>query len=160
MYDIFKLQGGHKPPKRKELTAMKNYSVYEIESILKANNWKETKITCPDGFVVAVTPCSYADKITKASDCAYFLIDGDMPFMGGDNLFDVRNTINNHAEDLKRLNEDREELKKYFEAHKGHWNDDTWSAYSDSHKSMFGFRPHGEVFGVYVEPYPGAMVGA
>ena len=133
-----------------------------IESIIKAfeeNHFKATTITCPDGVEVVVTPCSYAEEITSVDQCDYFLVHGDMPWMGGSKLEDVVKEINDHARLAEELDNERKELRVFFDKHQTEgWNDDAWSWYSDWHKDLYGYRPHGRVCGEYIEPYKGACL--
>ena len=135
------------------------YTTEQITKILKDNHFAETVITCPDGVDVVVKPCSYADKITDISQCDYFLCYGDLPWMGDDTVEKITRQINEHAKDLAELMDERKELRQFFDDHQANgWDDDSWSWYSDWHKDLYGYRPHGRVCGEYVEPYPGAYV--
>ena len=65
----------------------------------------------------------------------------------------------NYVEEEKRYREDNEpKIREYFEKNfEGKtWNEidpDNWSFYSDWHKDVFGYRPHGIVCGEYVNPH-------
>lgn len=126
------------------------------EKVIKAfeeNGWKDTVITCPDGAKAKVSPCSYVD-VKSVTDCEYFLIYWDMPWGGEDNIDALVNTLNRHEELLKEQNKSVMEIHSYFNEHQANgWTDDAWDFYSDWHKDVFGFRPHGKVCGVYVRPY-------
>ena len=144
--------------KRKETETMK-YSVKEIVKMFEENNWKETKITCPDGESVYVTPCSYADEITDVAQCDYFLCASDIPWMGSSSIDQLVHEINEHASLKAELDDERAKLRAYFDKHqKDGWDDDSWSWYSDWHKDCYGYRPHGYVCGEYIEPYKGACL--
>jgi hypothetical protein len=65
--------------------------------------------------------------------------------------------IYNQAEEDKSYNEE-DEIREYFAEHfEGKiWDEiepERWEFYSDWHKDVFGFRPHGIVCGVYVSPH-------
>lgn len=130
-----------------------------LEAIFAMNGWRETEITCPDGVTISVTPCSYLDTICSSADCEYFLVYADIPYMGANNLTELAERINGHADALKELKAERYDLRCFFEKHeKNGWSDDDWSCYSDWHKDLYGYRPHGHVCGEYVEPYKGACI--
>lgn len=67
--------------------------------------------------------------------------------------------IYNYLEEDRRYREDMEpKIRKYFAEHlEGKdWKDidpDDWSFYSDWHKDVFGYRPHGIVCGEYIDPH-------
>ena len=96
---------------------MKRYSVEEIVSILKANGFRKTTITCPDGAEVIVTPCSYAPEITDIAQCDYFLVDGDIPWMGDRHIDQVVHEINEHATLKAELDSERAKLRVFFDKH-------------------------------------------
>lgn len=131
----------------------KPLTVENVERLLRMNGWEETVIVCPDGARVSVTPCGYGD-ITKLSDCDYFLVHGDMPWMGGDKLEKVVDELNRHAELLAEQEAQKKKLREYFEAGQADgWTKHDWSWYSDWHKDLYGYRPHGYVCGEYVNPH-------
>lgn len=56
--------------------------------------------------------------------------------------------------------EEEPKIRKYFAEHFAGktWEEidgDDWSWYSDWHKDVFGYRPHGIVCGEYINPYTG-----
>jgi hypothetical protein len=105
------------------------------------NGWKELTATCPDGVSVIITPCGYGD-IHSVKDCDYFLVDGDMPYMGGDNLDRVIDELNRHAEMLERSNEAKAQLQAFYDDHERNgWDEESYSEYSDWFKSWYGYRP-------------------
>lgn len=67
------------------------------------------------------------------------------------------------AEEYKRENEPkiREYFQKYFadktskEISEDEELCERWDGYSDWHKDVFGYRPHGIVCGVYINPHTG-----
>ena len=87
-------------------------------------------------------------------DCEYFLIYWDMPLGGEENIDALVNTLNRHEELLEEQNKSVMAIHSYFNEHQANgWKADDWDFYSDWHKDVFGFRPHGKVCGVYVRPY-------
>ena len=126
----------------------------QLEKAFKENGFKETRVVCPDGAEAWVTPCSYATEITSTSQCDYFLVESDIPWLGGEKLEKVIADLNNHEELLKELNEERDRCKAFFDEHQAKgWDGESWSWYSDWHKDLFGYRPHARVFGEYIRPW-------
>ena len=77
-----------------------------------------------------------------------------MPWGGEDTLEKLVKTLNRHEELAAEQEEDKVKIRKYFDKHqKDGWDEDSWSFYSDWHKDIFGFRPHGKVCGEYVRPW-------
>ena len=119
-----------------------------VEAIRK-NHFKDTTFTCPDGTKAIVAPCSYMANPTKIEDCDYFLVYWDMPWSGGDTIDKIVEVLNNHEELMEKLQDSRMEIAEYFDKHqRDGWDDDSWGFYSDWHKDLYGFRPHGMVCGV------------
>ena len=67
--------------------------------------------------------------------------------------------IYNHVEeDIKYRERNEPEIRKFFAEHiEGRtWNmidPNDWEFYSDWHKDVFGYRPHGIVCGEYINPH-------
>lgn len=123
-----------------------------IESIVEelrkrtANFTKPCKLTMKvDNQQIIVNPCNYTGTPE------YFLVDG-FESTGFNTIEEVAEYINNYAEHKNRLSSEKEKITKYFneEISKGKGD---WDWYSDWHKDVFGFRPHGMVCGQYVSPY-------
>lgn len=131
------------------------YTVEYVAEILKENHFEETAFRLLDGTDIVITPCSYAMEITDISECDYFLVrDPELPWAGNDKLSKVVDEMNNHAKLVKELNDERDELRAFFDKHqKNGWDDESWGCYSDWHKDLYGYRPHGYVCGEYVRPY-------
>lgn len=130
-----------------------NLTVTGVWNALEDNGFGETPIYCPDGTLVWVTPCSSVE-ISSIEDCEYFLCEGDLPYMGNSKLDKLVDSLNRHAELVAEAEAEKIKLRKFFERHEQDgWDDDSWSWYSDWHKDVYGFRPHGRVCGVYVSPY-------
>ena len=126
-----------------------------VEQVIKAfegNGWNDTKFTCPDGAKATVAPCGYEIKSIK--DCEYFLIYWDMPWGGEEKVEKLVETLNNHAKLAEEQEKDKASLHQYFRDNEKYgWTDDSWSFYSDWHKDVYGYRPHGRVCGVYINPH-------
>ena len=134
------------------------YNADMLEAIFSANNWGDTEIICPDGTPVLVTPCTYGE-VASRDDVDYYLVYADIPWMGCDSLEKLAKELNEHADALKKQEASRARLLEYFKEHEASgWDDDSWGFYSDWHKDEYGYRPHGHVCGVYVEPYKGACI--
>lgn len=139
-----------------EDTKMENaFTVESVAKALEMNCFKETTFRLLDGTEIMITPCSYVRDITDISQCDYFLVDDpELPWAGGDKLSKVVNEMNNHVKLVDDLAEERAQLRAYFDKHqKNGWDDESFSWYSDWHKDLYGYRPHGYVCGEYVRPY-------
>lgn len=126
-----------------------------VASTLARNGFKTTTFIADDGTPVEVTPCFYGDTVDSVEQCDYFLVeDGILPWLGGSSLEKVLNDLNRHADLVAESDAEKKDLRVYFDKHQANgWDDDSWSWYSDWHKDVFGYRPHGFVCGVYVRPY-------
>ena len=124
-----------------------------VKNALEMNNFEDTTFVCPDGAEAVVAPCCYYGE-KSIENCEYFLIYWDMPWGGEDTLEKLVKTLNRHEELAAEQEEDKVKIRKYFDKHqKDGWDEDSWSFYSDWHKDIFGFRPHGKVCGEYVRPW-------
>ena len=134
------------------------YNADMLEALFSMNKWEPMDITCPDGAVVYVTPCCYSDT-PCCEHTEYYLVDSDIPWSGCDTLEQLADELNKHGEQLKKLEAERNEIRAYFDKHeRDGWDSDSLGWYSDWHKDLYGYRPHGHVCGTYVEPYPGACI--
>ena len=124
---------------------------YLIEKFVE-NKFKPLEVVCPDNTKVIIKPCGY--DINSISDVEYYLVEGDLPWLGGDNLTKIVEQLYNHEQLVLESDKEKEELKKYFEEYsKQGWPEDTFSYYSDWHKDLYGFRPSKtEEPGLYVNP--------
>lgn len=137
----------------KEEEPMSNYTVETLTKILSDNGWKETAITCPDGAEIVVSPCAYGE-VKGIESVEYFLVYSDVPWSGCETIDRLVEQINGHAQAVADLASEREELRKYFEGGEADgWTQHDWSWYSDWHKDLYGYRPHGHVCGEYVLPW-------
>ena len=124
-----------------------------VQKALERTGFKETTIICPDGARAEITPCG-CGVLRKIEDCEYFLIYWDIPWGGEDNLEDLVKVLNNHEVLAKQQEDDKAKIRAYFEEHqKNGWTEDDWDWYSDWHKDVFGYRPHGMVCGEYIRPW-------
>ena len=67
--------------------------------------------------------------------------------------------LNQHEALAGQKTSEEARIRAYFDEHQANgWTDDDLDWYSDWHKDVFGFRPHGAVCGQYVNPHdPRAM---
>ena len=130
------------------------FTTVEIMNTLKANNYKETSFTLADGSVAVITPCAYAD-ITTETDIEFYLVDCEgLPYLSDDRLEKVTENFNNILELRNKQDESKIQLRKFFASHEANgWDSDSWGMYSDWHKDIYGYRPHGHVCGIYVNPH-------
>ena len=98
-----------------------------------------------DGQKITIQPCISCGRTE------YFLV-YSFEQTGFNTLEKVASYIDNYEEHKKRQLREEEKIRKYFneEISKGKGD---WDWYSDWHKDVFGFRPHGMVCGQYVNPY-------
>lgn len=102
---------------------------------------RDIRLVCDDGSVIYVTPCCYGDT-KSVDDCEYFLIDGDMPWLGGPTVDDVLKVINNYSQMKADNDDDKKKLADFRAKYEAlDWPDDTFGFYSDWHKDIYGFRP-------------------
>lgn len=138
---------------KKEETAM--LTVEKIAAMILENGFKDITVTCPDGVEAVITPCFYgSEPPAKVSDCEYFLVYCDLPWLGDSKLEKVVSDLNSHADLVARDEAEKKELRAYFEAGEADgWTKHDFGWYSDWHKDLYGYRPHGHVCGEYVRPY-------
>lgn len=134
------------------------YTVEMMVEAFKRNEWEDTCFVLDDGSVACVSPCYYGDKYPNEmtlSDIEFFLVDcNGLPYISNEKLEEVVKTFNNIHELRKTEVSEKEKLRKYFDKHQETgWDDDSFGFYSDWHKDLYGFRPHGYVCGVYVNPH-------
>ena len=98
-----------------------------------------------DGQKITIHPCILCG-------CTEYFLVYSFEQTGFDTLEEVAAYIDNYEEHKKEQLSEEEKIRKYFNEEilqgKGDWD---W--YSDWHKDVFGFRPHGMVCGHYVSPY-------
>lgn len=127
---------------------------YLIEQFTESR-WNPIEVTCPDGAKMYITPCAYEENISNVSQVEYFLVDGDLPWLGCDTITQLVHQINNHAEMVIESEKEKKEVQEYYEKYsKLGWPDDSFGFYSDWHKDVYGFRPSRKTEpGIYVDPY-------
>ena len=126
-------------------------SMYEA---IKNNHFKDTTFTLADGTRATVSPCYYGDGVPKLEDIEYFLVYCDLPYLSDSKLEKVAEHFNDILKIRNEVDSEKIKLRQYFEKHEATgWKDGDWGWYSDWHKDLYGYRPHGHVCGVYVNPY-------
>ena len=123
-----------------------------IEKFIEAR-WEKIEVTCPDNVKLLITPCGYRE-ISNVGDVDYFLVDGDLPWLGANNITQLVETINNHAELVIESDEEKKELQKFYEENiENNFSQENWNLYSDWHKDVYGHRPSRSVSpGIYINP--------
>lgn len=121
---------------------------------LAENDFDDTKFVLADGTTAVVTPCYYGLETPELKDIEYFLVSCEgLPWLSNDKLDKVADNFNNILKLRNEADEEKIALRKYFEENeKTNWADGDWGWYSDWHKDVYGYRPHGHVCGVYVNP--------
>lgn len=127
-----------------------------IKNTIACNGFARTVVTTPEGRKVSIKPCAYGD-IEAFEDAEFYLIDvygTDVPFYGSNTIDEVIDTLVNVERIIADIESEREECREYFEEHEADgWDSESAEFYSDWHKDLFGYRPHGHIFGVYVNPH-------
>lgn len=134
---------------------MEKFTVEKMFQALKENDFEETPFVLADGSTAVVDPCTYVDEIHELKDIDYFLVYCEgLPYISGETLDKVAENFNNIFDLRNKADEEKIRLRKYFEeGEKNGWETSDWGFYSDWHKDVYGYRPHGNVCGVYVNPY-------
>lgn len=127
-----------------------------IANKLAENNWNTTEIKLADGSSVCITPCCSGPRslIRTIDDCEFFLVDSDITCLSDDNIDTIAENLTNITQLRAEDDKEKTRLHRYFEEHEENgWDSDSWGWYSDWHKDLYGYRPHGRVCGVYVNPH-------
>lgn len=129
------------------------YTEEMIMDALEANNYKPTEFELADGTTAIVNPCTM--KIDGKVICEYFLVDHpEFPWLSSDSAAKVAKTFNNILNIRKDIEDDKNRIREYFDKHQATgWDDDSWGFYSDWHKDLYGYRPHGYVCGEYIDTW-------
>lgn len=130
----------------------KEYIINQLEN----NNWDTTEIKLADGTHVYITPCGSGPRssIRTIDDCEFFLINSDIADLSDDDLDVIAEKLTNINQLRDEDHEEKAKLRRYFDEHeKNGWDEASWGWYSDWHKDLYGYRPHGNVCGVYVDPH-------
>lgn len=110
------------------------------------NCTKECTITMKcDGQRITIHPC------VSFGCTEYFLVYG-FEQTGFNTIEEVASYIDHYNEHKNKQINEEQKIRKYFDEEISQGKGD-WDWYSDWHKDVFGFRPHGMVCGQYVNPY-------
>ena len=131
--------------------------INKIRAALTANNWRDTFMTMPNGDIVTITPCDYGNPLNEQNTEYYLVFSHSTPNLGGDTLEIIANQLAGYEQQLQELAAEKVELRAFFDRRiaPGNPHPDDWGFYSDWHKDVYGYRPHGMVCGVYINPHTG-----
>lgn len=103
----------------------------EIDLVVKAT-----------GDPVTITFCSFGN-INSINDIEYYLVDCRFPWAGSSRIDDIANLLNNWTSKIEEENSEKKQIIDYYNKYYGTDEFDAdW--FSDWHKDVFGFRPHGK----------------
>jgi hypothetical protein len=103
----------------------------EIDLVVKAT-----------GDPVTITLCSFGN-IKSIDDIEYYLVDFRFPWAGSSRIDDIANLLNNWTSKIEEENSEKKQIIDYYNKYYGTDKFDAdW--FSDWHKDVFGFRPHGK----------------
>ena len=94
------------------------------------------------GDPVKITLCSFGN-INSIDDIEYYLVDCRFPWAGSARIDDIANLFNNWT---SKIEEEKSEKKQIIDYYNKYYGTDEFDAgwFSDWHKDIFGFRPHGK----------------
>ena len=112
------------------------------------NNFTEDTIITmkSDNTQMTIRPCNFTGV------AEYFLVYASFENTGFHNIEAVANYIIKYDENKQQHNKEVEAITDYFNTKILQGGGD-WDWYSDWHKDVFGYRPHGMVCGEYVNPH-------
>ena len=94
------------------------------------------------GDPVTITLCSFGN-IKSVDDIEYYLVDCRFPWAGSSRIDDIANLLNNWTSKIEEENSEKKQIIDYYDKYYGTDKFDAdW--FSDWHKDIFGFRPHGK----------------
>lgn len=129
--------------------------ITRLRTALTASNWNEIRFQMDNGDTLTISPCGYAPVLNE-QNTEYYLISSDKtPNLGGETLEIIARQLANYEQHLQEQAAEKTKLRAYFDRYiaTGKYDDEIWSFYSDWHKDVYGYRPHGIVCGVYVNPH-------
>lgn len=143
-----------------------------IIDLLKAADFEEIEIVCPDGTVCSARPVNeMCDKPANVDDIEVFFLDWDlcrsdehrmaMSWNGKKAIDILVDKCNRHSELMADAVYEEARLRAYFDEHQAEgWTQEDLNWYSDWHKDVYGFRPHGAVCGQYINPHDPIQMAA
>ena len=132
-----------------------NLTKKSIFEALAKNDFGETTFTLTDGSKAVIDPCWYGpEKRPTEEDIEFYLVYCEgLPYLSDSKLDKIVQNLNNIIELRTQSYTQKINLLKYFALHEENgWDDESWGFYSDFHKDVYGYRPHGKVCGVYIDP--------
>lgn len=115
-------------------------------SMWKDNNWKEISVEA-NSECITIVPCSDFE-IKSESDCEWYLVYCCVPYLGGNSLDELCDSLSKYA-DIVRENEDsKDKLRAYFDEHiKGHKKSNLEIGHKAHDKAWDYMRTHNCTFG-------------
>lgn len=128
------------------------FTVENVKEMLANANYGKFTVTMSNNDVLTVTPCTQmVDTITSVDEIEYYLVDGSsLVWLGGDNLETIVRQFNEYESQLKELEDEKVELRKFYQEKIApklsdpswkSYEDDNFQTYSDWHKDVYGYRP-------------------
>ena len=114
----------------------------KINDAIKNNETEIELVIKSTGDHVKITLCSYVE-IKSIDQIDYYLLECRFPWAGFDSIDKVANFLNNWDKKIEEDEKEKNEIKKYYEDFKGTEKFD-YQWFSDWHKDVFGYRPHGK----------------
>ena len=129
----------------------------KLRAALTESGWTDIFFPMSNGDMLTISPCGYAKNLNEDNVEYYLVFSPSTPNMGGDTLDIIAEQIANYEQHLQERAAEKAELRAFFDRRiaPGNPNPDDWSFYSDWHKDVYGYRPHGMVCGVYINPHTG-----
>ena len=127
----------------------------KLRAALTEADWSDIFFPMENGDSLTITPCGYAPELNEQNTEYYLVFSDKTPNMGGDTLKIIAEQIANYETHLQEQAAEKAKLRAYFDRNiaTGKYDGETWGFYSDWHKDVYGYRPHGIVCGVYVNPH-------
>ena len=123
-------------------------TIAKLEARFEEANWNRITITMKcNGDIVEITPCGHG-QISR-ENVEYFLVEGRMPWMGADTIEKLAHDLKKKKKIVKEHEEEQEKVREFYRNHiaGGRGTADQWEFFSDWHKDVFGYRPHGGICG-------------
>lgn len=127
----------------------------KLRAAFAESDWTDIFFPMPNGDTLTITPCGYGHELNESNVEYYLVFSPRTPNMGGDTLDIIAEQIANYEQHLQEQAAEKVKLRAFFDRHiaPGNYHPDDWGFYSDWHKDVYGYRPHGMVCGVYVNPH-------
>lgn len=114
----------------------------KINEAISSGTTKIDLVVKATGDPVTITLCSFGN-IKSIDDIEYYLVDCRFPWAGSSSINDIANLLNNWTSKIEEENSEKKQIIDYYNKYYGTDKFDAdW--FSDWHKDIFGFRPHGK----------------